>query len=268
MIRKSALLCSTTILLGLSFIAQGQPIGQASDDATPSAAQREMNALQDMNNATADSLRRTNARIDTMQKYLKEKGMLEDYESGTHGDTNQDGTVDSSDVPFKLPFDKALDLAEKHEVNLARESEDESPEQRRADAYKDVVKSSWNHLHDKMAEVNSMSDYLSKKGKFDEYKEWAIDQNAADQAAKDKDAAAKSKEIVKEQDARTAKAKKQLLAKEASMKAAHQKFLQTAWDHYKFNMEEYTKRYKYSQKYRNGNWNGYGDGYGYGYGGW
>ena len=266
MIRKTVLLCSTTILLSFSLTTQGQPLGQASEDGSPSDAQREMHALQDMNNATADSLSKTNARIEMMQNYLKTNGMLADYESGTHGDTNQDGTVDSSDVPFKLPFDKALGLAEQHEVNMAREARDETPDQRRADAYRDVVKSSWNHLHEKMAEVNSMSDYLHKKGKFDDFQSWATDQDAAAKASAAKAEDAKSKAAVDDEEARVNKAKMQAQKKKAELKAQHQKFLQTSWDHYKFNMEEYTKRYKYSQKYKNGNWNGYGDGYGYG--GW
>ena len=263
MIRTSALLCSTSILLSLSLSAHGQSTEEAD---VPGAAQREMHALQDMNNATADSLRQTNERIDMMQKYLKNKGMLEDYESGVHGDTNNDGTVDSSDLPFKLSFDKALDVAEQHEVNMAREADDESPDQLRADAYKDVVKSSWNHLHEKMAEVNSMSDYLHKKGQFDDFKDWATEQDSAAQAAMQKDAEEKSKAAVDEQNAKSAKARKELLAKKAQLKAEHQKFLQTSWDHYKFNQEEYTKRFKYANKYRNGNWNGYGGGWGYG--GW
>ena len=267
MIRKSTLLCSTITLLSLGLSAHGQPTGDSAAEM-PSAAQQEMNALQDMNDATADSMRKTNARIEMMQKYLKDQGMMDDYESGVHGDSNQDGSVDSSDLPFKLSFDKALDVAEQHEVNMAREADDESPDQRRADAYKDVVKSSWNHLHEKMAEVNSMSDYLVKKGKFDDFKEWATDQDAAAAAAFDKERAEKSKAAVDEQNAETDKAKKELQARKAQLKAEHQKFLQTAWDHYKFNEEEYTKRFKYANKYRNGNWNGYGGGWGYGYGGW
>ncbi|MEE2908270.1 MAG: hypothetical protein VX527_10635 [Planctomycetota bacterium] len=267
MIRNTVLLSTTSLLLSLGFHASAQPIGQPSTDGTPSDAQREMHALQDMNNATADSLQQTNKRIAMMQKYLKDKGMLEDYENGMHGDTNQDGKVDSSDVPFQLTFDKALDVAEQHEVNLAREANSETPDQRRADAYRAVVKSSWDHLHEKMAEVNSMSDYLSKKGKFGDYKEWAIDQNAADQKAYDDKYAAKSKAAEDAQEAQDKKANKQLLAREAELQKQHEKFLQTSWDHYKFNQEEYTKRYKYSQKYRNGNFNGYGDGGYYG-GGW
>ena len=267
MIRNTLLLSTTSLLLILGFQASAQPIGQASTEGTPNESQREMHALQDMNNATADSLQNTNARIALMQKYLKEKGMLEDFEKGTHGDTNQDGKVNSSDVPFQLSFDQALGVAKQHEVNLAREANSETPDQRRAEAYRSVVKSSWDHLHEKMAEVNAMSDYLSKKGKFDDYKEWAAEQSAADQKAFEEDISAKSKAAVDEQATKDSQAKKELIARKAQLEKQHQKFLQTSWDHYKFNQEEYTKRFKYSQKYKNGNWNSYGDDDG-GYGGW
>lgn len=266
---RTLLLTTTAILvLGLAGQTFAQPIGR-SDEAAPSDAQREMNALQDMNNATSDVLNQKNKQIAMMQEYLKEQGMLADFENGNHGDTNQDGQVNSSDVPFQLSFNQALGVAEQHEVSLYRESESQTPDERRTSAYREVVKSSWDHLHQKMSEVNAMSEYLSEKGKFDDYQEWAKQKNAEEQVAFEKDAAAKSKAAVDEQETKEEAAKKLLSARKAELKKAHEEFLKTAWDHYKFNEEEYTKRYKYASKYKNGNYNGYGGGYGgNGYGGW
>ncbi|MCH2154319.1 MAG: hypothetical protein MK089_13345 [Phycisphaerales bacterium] len=226
-------------IAALLFGATGLAYGQADDADGADISHRDMNALETVNNTAGDMLEKTNKRIEMMQAFLKEKGELQEYRTGDggHGDMNNDGKVDRTDLSWNLSFDQALSMAKQHDAAVSHMQSTETPEERRVAAYRKVVKSTWEDLHHKMAEVHAMSEYMHEKGQFSEYQQWARQQNA---------------EANKEQ-----------------QKKQHEQFVKNSWQQYKFNQEQYTKRLKYTDKYRNGYWNSYADGYGdVGWGGW
>ena len=126
---------------------------------------------------------------------MQSQGILAEYQAGVHGDTNADGQVDSDDLSGSLTFDQ-VNVAKMHDTTIAHEQATVTPEQRRVDAYKTVVQSTWKELHAKMAEVHSMSEFLHAKGKFDDYQHWALIKNADAQKAMIEENAAKSKAAV------------------------------------------------------------------------
>ena len=256
------------ILTCVAGMATAQPIGSPEMNG-PDSPQRDMVALETMNDTAADNLRKTNQRIAQMKEYMQSQGILAEYQGGVHGDSNKDGKVDSDDISGSLSFDQAFKVAKMHDTTIAHEQATETPEQRRVDAYKTVVQSTWKELHAKMAEVHSMSEFLHKKGKFDDYQHWALVKNADAQKAMIAAGAAKSQAAVEARAKMDAKSKAAIAAKYAEIKAQHKAYLKRAWQHYKFNQEIYDQRLKYNEKYANGHYNGYDDGYGdCGYGGW
>lgn len=268
MIRSLSYITSFIVLSGVFSMATAQPIGTPEMNG-PDSPSRDMVALESMNDAAADNLEKTNKRIAQLKEYMQSQGMLADYEAGVHGDTNKDGKIDSSDLPSSLSFDQAFKIAKMHDTTIAHEQATVSPEQRRVDAYKTVVQSTWSELHEKMAQVHSMSEYLHKKGKFNDYIQWAYVKNEDFSKKMIDENAAKSKAAVEAQAKMDAKSQAAIKAKYKKIKKEHKKYCKTAWQHYKFNQEIYDQRLKYNTKYANGHYNGYDDGYGdCGYGGW
>ncbi|MCH2134138.1 MAG: hypothetical protein MK116_10350 [Phycisphaerales bacterium] len=256
--RRFFLIPAAATVLSLAGLAAGQSDDGAPD---PDAAHRDMSALETVNNTAGDMLENTNKRIAQMQEFLKEKGELQDYRSSGHGDMNNDGKLDQSDLSWNMSFDQALSMTKQHDAAIATMQEKETPDQRRVDAYRKLVKSTWDDLHQKMAEVHGMSEYLSAKGQFNEYQQWAQQRNAdankelvARRAQQSQDAIALAAE-------RTHTAEDAMKARQEAMKKQHEQFVKNSWQQYKFNQEQYTKRFKYSEKYNHGYWNGYNDNY-------
>ncbi len=268
MIRSFNHITAFLVLTCVAGMATGQPIGSPEMNG-PESPQRDMVALETMNNAAADNLRKTNLRISQMKEFMQSQGILAEYQAGVHGDTNNDGKVDSDDLSASLSFDQAFKVAKMHDTTIAHEQATETPEQRRVDAYKTVVQSTWKELHAKMAQVHSMSEFLHSKGKFDDYQHWALVKNADASKAMIEENAAKSKAAVEARSKVDAKSKEAIAAKYAAIKKQHEQYCKTAWQHYKFNQEIYDQRMKYNTKYANGHYNGYDDGYqDCGYGAW
>jgi hypothetical protein len=257
-----------TVLTCLASMATAQPIGSP-DMNGPDSPQRDMVALETMNNAAADNLQMSNRRIAQMKEYMQAQGILAEYQDGMHGDSNSDGKIDTDDLSGSLSFDQAFNVAKMHDTTIAHEQATVTPEKRRVAAYETVVKSTWDELHDKMAEVHSMSEFLHTKGKFDDYKHWALVKNTDANKAMIEENATKSKAALEAQAKVSARSKEAIAAKYAAIKKQHEKYTKTAWQHYKFNQNTYSQRLKYNQKYANGHYNGYDDGYGdVGGGGW
>ena len=145
---------------------------------------------------------------------------------------------------------------------IAQMQSTETPEERRVNAYRKLVKSTWDDLHHKMADVHGMSEYLHQKGQFDEYQRWARVKNADASKALIADRAEKSKAAIQRQAEEHKTAAAALKEEQAAMKKQHEQFVKHAWQQYKFNQEQYTKRFKDTEKYRSGYWNSYGDSYG------
>ena len=267
--RRIFLLPIAALLLGTTGLAHGQ----ADDADGADLSHRDMNALETVNNTAGDMLEKTTKRISLMQAFLKEKGELQEYRAGDggHGDMNNDGKVDRTDLSWNLSFDQAISMAKQHDAAVSHMQSTETPEERRVAAYRKVVKSTWEDLHHKMAEVHAMSEYLHEKGQFGEYQQWAREQNAEANKALIEDRAQKSKEAIDRQAERHETAEKTFQAQQAQQKKQHEQFVKNSWQQYKFNQEQYSKRLKYTDKYRNGYWNSYSDGYGdvgWGGGGW
>jgi hypothetical protein len=243
-------------------------LGQSGDATDADAAShRDMNALETVNNTAGEMLENASKRISQMQAFLQEKGLLQEYRTTSSGDTNNDGKVDRSDLTWNLSFDQAVSMAKQHDSAVSAVQSQETPEQHKVEAYRKLTKSTWEDLHNKMAEVTGLSDFMSSKGVFHEYQTWARAKNAdankamiADRAKKSQDAITRNAEAYKT--AQTA-----LEGEEATLKKQHSEFIKNSWQQYKFNQEQYTKRQKYSEKYRNGYHNGYNDNYGDVYGG-
>tara|TARA_B100001059_G_scaffold155450_2_gene155048 strand:+ start:15688 stop:16494 length:807 start_codon:yes stop_codon:yes gene_type:complete len=268
MIRSFKLISTFIVISCVAGTAMAQPIGSPEMNG-PDSPQRDMVALETMNNAAADNLRKSNLRIAQMKEYMQVQGILADYQAGVHGDSNADGKIDSDDLSGSLSFDQAYNVAKMHDTTIAHEQATVTPEQRRVDAYKTVVQTTWKELHAKMAEVHSMSEFLHAKGKFDDYQQWALVKNADSSKGRIAEMAAKSKAAVDARAKMDAKSKEAIAAKYAAIKKQHEKYCKTAWQHYKFNQEIYNQRLKYNEKYANGHYNGYDDGYGdVGFGGW
>ena len=267
MIRSLKLISAFIVLTGVAGSAMAQPIGSPEMNGFDSP-QRDMVALETMNNAAADNLRKSNLRIAQMKEYMQSQGILAEYQAGVHGDTNADGQVDSDDLSGSLTFDQAFNVAKMHDTTIAHEQATVTPEQRRG-CLQDRGSVDLKELHAKMAEVHSMSEFLHAKGKFDDYQHWALIKNADAQKAMIEENAAKSKAAVELRAKMDAKSKEAIAAKYAAIKKQHEQYCKTAPQHYKFNQEIYNQRLKYNEKYANGHYNGYDDGYGdVGFGGW
>ncbi|MBG79270.1 MAG: hypothetical protein CMJ39_00995 [Phycisphaerae bacterium] len=258
--RRIFLLPIAALLLGATGLAHGQ----ADDADGGDVSHRDMNALETVNNIAGDKLEKTNKRISQMQDFLKEKNELQEFRTGEggHGDTNNDGKVDRTDLSWNLSFDQALSMAKQHDAAVSHLQSTETPEERRVAAYRKVVKSTWEDLHHKMAEVNAMSEFMHEKGQFNEYQQWARQKNAEANKALIEDRAQKSKEAIDRQAQQHRTAEEALKAEQEQQKKQHEQFVKNSWQQYKFNQEQYTKRLKYTDKYRNGYWNNYSDGYG------
>ncbi|MEE2908271.1 MAG: hypothetical protein VX527_10640 [Planctomycetota bacterium] len=222
-----------------------------------------MNALRDMNAAVGNQLKKVNKVIEYMETYLKEHDLWKAYnlpDIRMHlGDHNKDGVINMLDLDFKLDFDEALDIASMYqEEDEAEPKNEESPDQRRVTAFEDVVRKSWRNLNDKMAQVQDMSEFLVERDQFQDFVEWGwerYDRIETERRAKFEE---KSRNAVDEQITRNANANRMLNERKQQLADERQERIQFAWEQYKFNQEQFTERYKYNRRYRNGNWNGYG----------
>ena len=278
---KLSILATSILLIGMNSVSLAQDKGldpdwkenmtqqaqeaRAKYEALPTLEMK-MDALRDMNAAIGSHQQKVNRIIEYMETYLKDHDLWREFNNPDikkhFGDRNKDGVINAMDLDFKLNFNEALDIAVQHQGEI--EEVEESPDQRRVTAYESVVKRSWDNLNDRMAQVQDMSDFLVEKGQFQDFIDWGWDRYQDIQAEREAKFDDKSRQAVDDEANRVAQSKEMFLDRKQQLADERNERIKFAWEQYKFNQEQYTERFKYAQRYRNGNWNGYS---GWGWGG-
>jgi len=249
-----------TILVALFAIAlsvSGQGMAASSG---PSLSLR-FRALETMNSTVSDSLGKSKQREQQMSDYIDSKGLTDKWQAYT---------AEPKNMPHAMGFNQALKIAIDHERVLGPAPDNKDPNlAREVQAYTNLVKGSWDQYQASMVTVARMSDFLQANGAFEGYHPWAHDQNQAKQAAIAATAKENADKKLAEGKARKKEVMSYEMAAQARLKAQHEQYLKTQWQHYAFNMKEETKRDEYSSQFSGGNngddggyWNNYGDGYG------
>ncbi|MCH2142970.1 MAG: hypothetical protein MK077_08250 [Phycisphaerales bacterium] len=236
-------------------------------DADPMVKLR---ALETMNETAASNLSSSLEHEKELREYIKSNGL----ESACASGNSTEGAPSPDDHDNAMSFDKALEIAIKHE-QIAPSNTDVGAEivDRETTAYMGLARTTWGKLQASMASVEHMSECLKANGKFEHYRGWSNDQAHTRQQEMD----ALNAKISQENQAKAASQQEQFRKEDAAFTAAmakrHQQFLNTMWNQHKFESNQALKAYKYSSKYGQGSYyNSYGgdrpSGYGGGWGGW